>query len=271
MQYNLSIVTICFNNLEELKTTIESVDEQKLSPFEHIIIDGSTNKDIQEYLKSSQLPAYRQWISEPDEGISDAFNKGIQKATGDIIHILNSGDLYYDEHTTQKVLNTFESDTSIKWTHGQYVQEMGGNWIVTGKQFNPNELYRGMHKVGHPTMFVKKELYDQHGLFDISLKYAMDYDFLVRISQEKFKYIPEPLIIFTPGGLSNQQRIKAFNEIGAIYQRYFKPSFKFYYWRYRMLLFYKLVDTRLGSKLIALKNRKKLAKGFNQTHQKQQS
>jgi GT2 family glycosyltransferase len=264
MSYSLAIVTICFNNLQELKRTIQSVDEQKLLPFEHIIIDGSTTTEIQDHLKSSNIPAYRKWTSEPDEGISDAFNKGIRIATGAIIHILNSGDLYYDKHTTQRVLNTFESDTSIKWTHGQYVQEMGGNWIVTGKQFDRKELYRGMHKVGHPTMFLKKELYDQHGLFDISLKYAMDYDLLVRISQEKFKYIPEPLIIFTPGGLSNQQRIKAFNEIGAIYKRYFKPSFEFYYWRYRMLLFYQLVDTWLGSKLLALKHQKNLAKGLKQ-------
>ena len=93
----LSIVTICFNNLQDLITTCKSVDDQHLKPFEHIIINGSTNSEIKNWYESSNHPSYRIIINELDGGISDAFNKGISKATGDVIHLLNSGDIYFDE------------------------------------------------------------------------------------------------------------------------------------------------------------------------------
>jgi len=88
----ISIITICFNNLNELLLTLSSVDHQTHLPHEHIVIDGSTNPQIANYLNTHPQPDYRLWKSEPDEGISDAFNKGILKSTGDIIGTLNSGD-----------------------------------------------------------------------------------------------------------------------------------------------------------------------------------
>src|SRR5688572_12942089 len=97
MSPTLSVITICFNNLQEVIETCLSVDEQTVLPYEHLIIDGSTNEEIVTWLIKSPQPSYRRWIHERDKGISDAFNKGIRNATGEVLHILNSGDKYSSE------------------------------------------------------------------------------------------------------------------------------------------------------------------------------
>ena len=116
---SISIVTICFNNLAELIQTCNSVDEQKVKPFQHIIIDGSTNLEIKEYLQNCISPAYRESVSERDKGISDAFNKGVLKARGQIVVILNSGDRLYDDSILEIVSSTFSNQPGIKWLHGK--------------------------------------------------------------------------------------------------------------------------------------------------------
>ncbi|MEO5581423.1 MAG: glycosyltransferase, partial [Saprospiraceae bacterium] len=91
----ISIITICYNNKTELVNTLDSIDSQSLRPYEHWIIDGSTNSDINDYLNSSPQASYRYWVFERDKGISDAFNKGIHHCKGEIIQFLNSGDRLY--------------------------------------------------------------------------------------------------------------------------------------------------------------------------------
>src|SRR5215210_2579347 len=103
MNPTITIITRCFNNLQELITTCSSIDRQTLKPYEHWIIDGSTNNEIKNYLLSNPLPDYRKWISEPDKGIADAFNKGLSRATGNIVNMLNSADYYVDETILQVV------------------------------------------------------------------------------------------------------------------------------------------------------------------------
>jgi len=103
----LSVITISFNNLKELQQTCDSVDHQTLPPFEHYIIDGSSNNEISEWLNKSPQPLYRKWICERDKGISDAFNKGIKLAAGSIIHLLNSADIYYSNSVIETIANYF--------------------------------------------------------------------------------------------------------------------------------------------------------------------
>lgn len=217
MNYKLATVTICYNNLPDLIKTLQSVDNQKRKPDTHIIIDGSTENAIKNYLENTPQPPYRKWICEPDEGISDAYNKGILNSSGEIIHLLNSGDQYFDDTVVERVMQVFENDETIKWTHGQYKQYLGGMWVITGKRYNTKKLYRGMQKVGHPTMFVKRALYEKYGLFDVKIIFSMDYDFLIRIVNEKFEYLPFPIIIFDAGGQSNVDWAKAHNEVVDIY------------------------------------------------------
>ena len=153
----LSIVTICFNNLQDLITTCKSVDDQHLKPFEHIIINGSTNSEIKNWYESSNHPSYRIIINELDGGISDAFNKGISKATGDVIHLLNSGDIYFDEKATQVVEKKFNEYPNIAWVSGNILIYRAGLWVSIGKPFDKKQLYKGMRAISHPSWFVKKD------------------------------------------------------------------------------------------------------------------
>ena len=205
MSTQLSVITICFNNLQDLIFTCKSVDEQSVAPFEHLIIDGSTNKEILQWLESNRQPGYRRWIHERDQGISDAFNKGIRNANGNLTHLLNSGDGYKGKHSIEKVVAQFDKDPTLMWLHSLYIQHRGNMDVVSGVPFDKNKLWRGMRTVAHPSMFIKKEVYDRHGMYNTSFKIAMDYDMLVRIRDEKNIFIPETLVYFAPGGASNVQ------------------------------------------------------------------
>jgi len=252
----ISIVTICFNNLDDLKTTIAHVDSQSLPPIEHIIIDGSTKPDIKNYLASEDLPAYRTWISEPDKGISDAWNKGILKATGDIIHLQNSGDYYFDDNILKLVTETFTQQPAIQWLHGKYAQFKGEAWVISGAPFESEKLYRGFRTTGHQSMFVRKEMYKRHGLFDLQYSICSDFDFLVRISEEPFAFVDHPLIVFTPGGVSNTMIDKTTQQMVDIYTKYKGFSLKNRLWlRVRVPLIHYITETALGGFLFRLKNK----------------
>jgi GT2 family glycosyltransferase len=158
----LSIITICFNNLQEVLDTCRSVDEQTFAPLEHLIINGSTNDDIKDYFSKNETAPYRKIVSERDHGIADAFNKGIKLASGNVILLLNSGDCLYDEHVIKIVSEKFKEDNEVMWLHGKYRFNRSGVWVTLGKPFEEKKLYRGMRSLSHQTMYVKKELYDRH-------------------------------------------------------------------------------------------------------------
>ena len=259
MPYRISVATICFNNPEELKRTIAAVDQQQHRPYEHVIIDGSTSDAIRNYLENTDQPSYRWWVCERDNGIADAFNKGVHNASGEVVHLLNSGDYYYDETVLERVQAVFDNQPEVMWTHGQYLQQIGGEWVITGSPFNPEKLYRGFGKVGHPTMFVKKELYERHGYFDTSFRHSMDYDFLVRIRHEPYSYIPYPITVFTPGGNSNINWKPAFLEVMHSYKTHIGWDTRIL-WGYAYQVFFNnLMQTRLGSWLLQLKYRQRQA------------
>mgnify|MGYP006436099107 CR=1 FL=1 len=255
MAYRISVATICFNNLDELKQTMASVDQQAHPPYEHIIIDGSTNDAIRSFLESTSQPAYRWWLCESDEGITDAFNKGVDHASGEVVHLLNSGDYYYDETVLAKVQAVFDKYPEIMWTHGQYLQQVGGEWIITGSPFNPAKLYWGFGKVGHQTMFVKKMLYERHGYFDTSYRHSMDYDFLVRIRDEPYYYITYPIAVFTPGGNSNINWKSGFKEVMHSYTTHIGWDIRILMGYAYQMLFNNLMQTKLGRWLLQLKYR----------------
>ena len=257
MQDKLSIVSICYNNLEELQLTCQRIDEQTLLPYEHWIIDGSTNDDIKVWLLNNPQPAYRHSIHESDKGISDAFNKGINRCSGDIIHIQNSGDYYYDKGVLELVSHHFQLHPDITWLHGRYAQYRGGIWMLAGLPFERGKLYRGMRTIGHPTVFVRRELYQKYGLFEIDKKIAMDYDFIVRIADEPFGFIHKPLVYFTPGGVSEQKIKAGLAEVRASYIKYIGKDFRLILWGWRIVLLNIFTRTAIGRWWFGRKNRKK--------------
>ncbi|AXY73998.1 glycosyltransferase [Paraflavitalea soli] len=249
----ISIITICYNNLQELTDTCLSVEQQTAQPFEHLIIDGSSESLIKDYLNQRPQPAYRRWINERDKGISDAFNKGIKQATGNILVMLNAGDTFYDEHSLQKVIDAFASNPQARWLHAKYMMKRGGQDVVLGKPFEAAKVYRGMRSISHQTMYVRKELFDQYGLFDTSLKIPMDYDFLIRIRNEPFYFLPQPIVRFAPQGISSTQYLRSLKETSQVYRKYFGNTLLHSLWQLRLKGLYYLLNSPVGKALYKLK------------------
>jgi glycosyltransferase involved in cell wall biosynthesis len=258
MRPRITIITICFNNLSELLTTCASVDSQTVKPYEHWIIDGSTNDEIKNYLNSNIQPKYRNWISEPDKGIADAFNKGINRSSGDIINMLNSADYYVNENILKLVLETFTALPRISWVHGKYKLLRGGLWVTIGKPFDAKRLYRGMRSVAHQSIFVKKQLHDQYGLYDSSIKIAMDYDFVCRIAKEPFAFIDNPLVVFAPEGTSSRNYMNSLVEARSVYEKRIGFSFKLILWQLRLKFLYYLIKSPIGKVLYKAKVKLKM-------------
>jgi glycosyltransferase involved in cell wall biosynthesis len=230
----LSVITICFNNLQEVLNTCKSVDEQIIPPFEHLIINGSTHNEIENYFSSHENVSYRKVFNERDNGIADAFNKGIIKSTGDVILLLNSGDCLYDKNVIKIVSEKFNEDPQLKWLHGKYRYNRSGIWVTIGKPFETKKFYRGMRSLSHQTMYVKKEMYEKHGLYDLSYKIAMDFDFVARIRNEKFLFIPNILATCIPEGISNTQYNLSLKEANRVVKKYTGQSWKNKLWNFRL-------------------------------------
>jgi glycosyltransferase involved in cell wall biosynthesis len=231
---------------------------QQTKPFEHIIVDGSLNPDIKNYLEQNSQPTYRKWLCEPDEGIADAFNKGISIAKGEIVVMLNSGDTFFDSLTIATVTKTFEDNLSVQWVHGKYQLIRGNQKVVIGKPFEKNKLYRGMRSICHQTMFVKKALHDKHGLYDKHEKIGMDYDFLCRIADEPFVFIKLILVNFAPAGTSTVHYLRALKDAKRIHEKYYGKSFMRWLWQIRLKFLFYLLRSPVGNFLYKIKTILKL-------------
>lgn len=249
----LSIITICFNNLSSLQQTCHSVDLQTIQPYEHLIIDGSSNHEIAHWLQNTPQPTYRKWICEKDRGISDAFNKGIALSSGTLIHLLNAADIYYSTNVIENVLNFFNSNPTIKWMSGKILMKRGGLWVNIGVPFDPQQLYKGMRSVSHPTWFLKKELYEKLGKFSLDLKIAMDYDFMCRLKNEPYAYFNDTIVKFDDGGISSRQYLNSLNENVKVYESYFGFSIASRLWKCRLYILYYFLQTKFGKFLYAIK------------------
>jgi glycosyltransferase involved in cell wall biosynthesis len=255
MQNNITIITICFNNIEELKATCKSVEKQTMPPQEHWIIDGSKNEEIKNYLTTNRQPNYRKWVCESDNGIADAFNKGIKKASADFIQFLNSGDVLFSSTILELVQNKMNQTENVTWLHGQIQMQRGGHKVIIGKPFDENKVYRGMRATFHPTMFVHKSLFEKYSNFDNDLKIAMDYDFLVRIRKEPFLFINQPLVIFDNNGISSNNYLDSLKESKLVYEKHFGKNVKLILWQCRLKFLYYLLSTKLGKYLYNMKRK----------------
>jgi len=190
--------------------SIQSVLIQKNVEVEHVFIDGKSSdltfKIIISNLKSSDIK-----ISEKDQGIYDAMNKGISLASGDIIGILNSDDVYANESVLEKVAGIFQSNSDVDIVYGDlvYVDQHDLNKIV--RKWNSKAYYdrffENANVPPHPSVFLRRAVYDQMGLFDLNFKLAADYEFLLRIFKSnlfKSHYVPEVFVKMRLGGATNK-------------------------------------------------------------------
>jgi hypothetical protein len=231
------------------------VDGQSVKPYEHYIIDGSSNKEIAEWMQNTPQPSYRKWLCEKDKGISDAFNKGLVLCSGSLIHILNSADIYYAHSVIENVLAYFNNNTGIQWASGNIFMKRAGIWVNIGVPFDANQLYKGMRAVSHPTWFVKKEVYHRVGQFSEVFKIAMDYDLMCRLKNEAYGYMNETIVKFDDSGVSTNQYLKSLKENVKVYESYYGFSIAARIWQLRLTLLFYLMQTKFGKFLYSIKAR----------------
>lgn len=207
----ISIVTATYNRADTIRDTIESILSQTYQDWEHIIIDGASKDNTLDVIKEyeDRYNGRLKLVSEPDKGIYDAMNKGIRMASGDIVGILNSDDVYYDPTVLQSILSTFKENKTDSIYAGAMVVEWDDlskiKRIKKGSPMPPKGFSTGWHP-SHPTFYVKRECYDKYGVFDEDFGIAADMELMIRFL-EKYKissvYLPKILVKMRFGGASN--------------------------------------------------------------------
>ena len=202
----VSIITVSYNAAATIADTLSSVAFQSYHNIEHILIDGGSTDSTMEI--ASRYPHLKHVVSERDNGIYDAMNKGLQLASGDIIGILNGDDFYTSAGIIEKVVKQFEHpDMDALYGDLVFVNETYTRITRTWKagEYDPQKFYRGW-MAPHPTLFVRKWVYDQYGHYEASLRYSADYEIMLRFML-KYKircgYLPETMVIMKRGGKSN--------------------------------------------------------------------
>lgn len=249
----LIIITICFNNLPDLLRTIESVDTQIRLPDEHWIINGSTQPEIENWFNAHPPPKFRSVLNELDNGISDAFNKGIQLAGEGMIQLLNAGDTLFNPTVLTEIDAFLQKNTEVSWMSGKIVLKRGGAWVQIGKAFDPSKLYRGMRSVSHPSWWVHKKAYLKAGPYRAQYKIAMDYDMMCRLVNERYAFIPLPMVRFDDTGISTHQYLRSLEENKQVYESYVGYSIKCRIWQIRLRLLHYALQTDAGKWLFQLK------------------
>ncbi|MBD8490084.1 glycosyltransferase [Echinicola sp. CAU 1574] len=203
----LSIVTINYNNLNGLKDTFKSIKSQKnvsSNDYEYLVIDGLSNDGSQELIKEFEL--IDNYLIEADQGIADAFNKGIKKSRGKYLLFLNSGDSLLNEHSLLNVIEALKnSQADILVKKVAMVDENNNILYTIGKEFNiSKQRYRNY--LPHQGMLIRRDLFQQYGLYDISYRLGMDYEWSIRVLKQnpftKIEFMDECLSRMAVGGVS---------------------------------------------------------------------
>ena len=213
---SLSIITVTYNASETLPDCLKCIAKQSIN-VEHILIDGAST-DATMMIIDAHREQLARVVSESDEGIYDAMNKGLKLASGDVIGILNADDFYPSDDTLVKVLGVFD-DPDIEACYGDlvYVNDQNTDKVIRfwrSGHFDLNKFYWGWMPP-HPTFFVRRSVYERYGFFNLELGSAADYEIMLRFllnHQVKVAYIPEVLVHMRTGGVSNmslRNRLKA--------------------------------------------------------------
>jgi Glycosyltransferases involved in cell wall biogenesis len=215
---SVSIITACFNSAKTIEQTIQSVINQTYPAIEYIILDGGSTDGTVEIIKKHESKIVY-WVSEPDQGISDAWNKGIRKATGEYIGFIGADDLYEPE-AVETAVAALQKDHSTDFIFGDIHlidEKLGVKLISYGDpDFEKNLRYE--MTIPHLATFVKTETFRKFGLFNTSYQAAMDYDFLLRITRNglKGKYVRNFFGTMLLGGESNRNFVRCYREMARI-------------------------------------------------------
>ena len=220
----ISLITAVYNNANHIEETIQSVLAQNYPNLEYIIIDGGSNDGTLEIIKKYQKFVHK-FISEPDLGIYDALNKGIQTASGEVIGFLHSDDHFASSDSLHRIAESFvKNDVAGAYADLEYIKKNGHSLDVIrhwkSEAFSPALLKRGWMPP-HPTLYLKKHVYDSVGLFNLNYKIAADYDMVLRVFSSpdyKFCYIPKVTVRMRFGGASNRNLKKILQKSSEDYK-----------------------------------------------------
>lgn len=177
-----SIITVCLNSEKTIERTIQSVLHQSFKDYEYIIVDGaSRDKTLDIIYKYEPLfKGKMKWISEPDQGIYDAMNKGIRAAKGELVGIVNSDD-YYEPDALSKIMQVYKGyDYSIIYGLLRTVSE--GKEVMV---YLKNHEFLEKDMIAHPACFVTRKIYEKYGMYSLKYPYSADYEFMLRMKKER--------------------------------------------------------------------------------------
>jgi glycosyltransferase involved in cell wall biosynthesis len=240
----ISIITVCFNSETTIKKTIESVLNQEYNFFEYIIVDGNSSDSTLEIINEFNSDNRISVISELDNGIYDAINKGIRNAKGEIIAILNSDDFYCNKIILSKIVEGFTQEIDLVYSDICFINQNGKiSRYFSSKYFNKYFFYFGMMPP-HPSIFVRRKIYEKLDLYKTDYQIAADFDFFLRVflfSDYNAKYLPMLSVIMNEGGASNgtlNRRITLNNEIlKSFKENGLKSNYVFIYLKYLIKIF----------------------------------
>lgn len=204
----ISIITATYNREAVIGYAVSSLYSQTYHDFEHLVVDGGSTDNTVEFV-NAHTDDRTVLVSEPDNGVCDAFNKGLARASGDIVGFLHSDDFFADENVLERVASTFkECECDLVYGDLDYVSSSDLTRII--RRWRAGRFSRGALKLGwmppHPTVFVTRELLNRVGRFDCVYKISCDYDFLVRcltMDGIRTQYIKSTLVKMRLGGVSN--------------------------------------------------------------------
>ena len=237
----ISIITISYNSGMFIEETINSVISQDYTNIEYILIDGGSTDGTVDIIRTYAEKDNRiKWISEPDDGIADAFNKGLALEGGDIIGIINS-DYMYCQGSLNAVADAYMANPECDVFHGDIIKVQDNISLYRLKPSNINAHIWHEMPLNHPATFVTKNAYEKVGKFNAKLKIAMDYDMVLRLykSDFNFHYIDKVLTKMRYGGASDEEVWRGRLEIFNVTLREGYPKHKAIFWFvYKLLMSY---------------------------------
>lgn len=203
----VSIITVCYNSEKTIEDTIRSVAGQTYKDIEYIIVDGGSTDQTNEIVKKySDIVSVH--VSETDNGLYDAMNKGIKLATGDVVGILNSDDFFVSDDSLAELMNGFSSpDIDAVYSDLVYVESENTNNVTrlySSKIFKKSLIKFGI-MLPHPTFYAKKNIYDNYGLYKLNYRVAADFEFIARcvMNNITLNRVPSITVKMREGGISS--------------------------------------------------------------------
>lgn len=211
----ISVITVCYNEVATIEKTLESIFSQTYKNIEAVVIDGgSTDGTLDIIEKYKDKISY--FVSEPDDGIYNAMNKGIKASSGEILYFLNANDSLYSDDVTEAVVDIFKNN-DYDFIYGDLCFiDPGKNSEIKTQKKNLNETLIQSKAVWHPASFYKKTLFDKFGLYDENFFIAADHDFNMKIltnKKTKTFYLNKTIANFDKTGISASKKYKKINKI----------------------------------------------------------